>query len=232
MKPKSSYSILKLIMRSVLLLLLGVGLNHAASAQNFVGKIILGMNGSQIDGDGLSGYYKAGLVAGGGVRFPVTDKLSIGPEILYSMKGAKTSFDQVTKFGYDITIYRLNYVDMPIVAEYKIDRGPEIEGGVIVSYLLNAKLEVGRTNQGFLPVDYLFKKMDYQGFLGLKYEIFDDCWLSGRIAYSMISTNAIGLTNPNYPIVGVRTRGGFFNNYLQFTLSYKLFGSDSKKDKE
>jgi len=201
----------------------------SSNAQQFTGRFILGMNGSQIDGDGMGGYYKAGLVFGAGVRIPVSDKVSVGPEIVYSMKGAKASFDQVTKFGYPRIIYRLNYVDMPIVVEYKVNNGLQIEGGFVVSYLLNAKLDNGG-NQGFIDVDYLFKKMDYQIFGGLKYQIFDDCWLSGRIIYSVVSTNGIGLSNPNFGLVGVRTQGGFFNNYLQFTLSYRLFGGTTVKD--
>lgn len=195
-------------------------------AQNFTGKLIVGVNGSQIDGDGLSGFYKAGLVFGAGVRFPVNEKLSIGPEIMYSMKGAKTSFDQVTQFNFPRLIYRLNYVDLPLVAEYKVNDGLQVEGGFLVGYLLNSEFDNG-TNLGFVNVDYLFKKLDYQGFIGLKYKIFDDFWINGRMLYSIVSTNAIGLNNFNNGIIGARTQGGYFNNVLQFTLSYRLFGAHS-----
>lgn len=197
-------------------------------AQNFTGKVILGINGSQIDGDGLSGYYKPGLVFGAGVRFPVSENLSIGPEIMYSMKGAKTSFDQHEKYQQPIIVYRLNYVDLPIVAEYKIDDGLQVEGGVLFGYLLNAKFDNG-TNLGFVNVDFLFKKIDYQGFVGLKYRIFDNMWINGRLLYSVVSTNSIGLNNFNNGIIGARTQGGYFNNLLQFSLSYRLFGGESKE---
>lgn len=198
-------------------------------AQNFTGKLIVGVNGCQIDGDGLSGYYKAGLVFGAGVRFPLNEKLSVGPEIMYSMKGAKTSFDQVTKFNYPRLIYRLNYVDLPLVAEYKVNDGLQVEGGFLFAYLLNAKFDNG-TNLGFVNVDYLFKKLDYQGFIGLKYQIFDNLWIHGRLLYSVVSTNAIGLNNFNNGIIGARTQGGYFNNLLQFALSYRLFGGNSTEE--
>ena len=193
-------------------------------AQNFSGKLILGVNGSQIDGDGMSGYYQPGLVFGAGARFPINDKLSIGPEIMYSQKGSRASFDQVTKQGFDRIIYRLNYVDLPIVAEYKVQPSMHIEGGLSFGYLLNARLDPGG-NLGFGDAEYLFKRQDYQLLLGLKYRIFDDCWLSGRLMYSVISTNKLGLTNLNYSLTGAPGRGGFFNNLLQFTLSYRLFGA-------
>lgn len=201
---------------------------YSIHAQNFSGRLILGVNGSQIDGDGMSGYYKPGLVAGAGVRFPVNEKLSIGPEIMYSMKGSKASFDQVTKFGYPRIIYRLNYLDLPIVADYRISGGMQLEGGIIYSRLLNSKLDNG-TNLGFVNVPYLFKKSDVQIMLGLKYEVFDNVWLSGRLLYSVISTNALGINQINYGLLGSPSRGGFYNNLLQFTLSFNLFGSKSEE---
>jgi hypothetical protein len=78
-------------------------------------------------------------------------------------------------------------------------------------------------------VPYLFKKSDIQLLLGLKYEIFDNVWLNGRLLYSVVSTNAQGLNNFNYGLIGSPGRGGFFNNLLQFTLSFHLFGSPPEK---
>jgi hypothetical protein len=194
------------------------------SAQNFSGRIILGMNGSQIDGDGMSGYYKPGLVAGAGVRFPINEKLSVGPEIFYSMKGSKTSFDEIEKFNAPRIIYRLNYIDLPLVADYRISGGIQAEAGLAYSRLLNAKLDNG-SNLGFVDISYLFKKSDALFLIGLKYEIFDNIWLSGRFMYSLFSANAIGLSNPAFQLLGSPSRGGFYNNLLQFTLSAHLFGT-------
>jgi hypothetical protein len=102
----------------------------------------------------------------------------------------------------------------------------QLEGGLIYSRLLNSKLDNG-TNLGFINVPYLFKKSDVQIMLGLKYEVFDNVWLSGRLLYSVISTNALGINQINYGLLGSPSRGGFYNNLLQFTLSFHLFGSKS-----
>lgn len=193
------------------------------SAQNFSASLMLGMNGSQIDGDGMSGYYKPGLAAGAGVRFPLNEKISFGPEFLYSMKGSKASFEQVTEFGFPRIIYRVNYLDLPIVMDYRISSGLEAEAGLSFGRLLNARLDNG-TNLGFVDVPYLFRKSDFQILLGLKYKIFDNTWLSGRFMYSLISTNALGLTSLNYGLAGIPGRGGFFNNILQITLSRQFYG--------
>ena len=196
-------------------------------AQNFSGRLILGINGSQIDGDGMSGYYKPGLVAGLGVRFPINEKIRIGPEFMYSMKGSKASFDQVTIQGFLPITYRLNYIDLPIVLDYQISGDIQAESGLSYGRLLNAKLDNGtnQTKNNFLDVSSLFNKSDFQFLIGLKYKIFDNIWLSGRFLYSVVSTNAQGLTNPNYGMIGLPSRGGFFNNLLQITLSAHLFGS-------
>jgi len=193
------------------------------SAQNFSASLMMGINGSQIDGDGMSGYYKPGLAAGAGVRFPLNEKISFGPEFLYSMKGSKASFEQVTEFGFPRIIYRVNYLDLPIVMDYRISSGLEAEAGLSFGRLLNARLDNG-TNLGFVDVPYLFRKSDFQLLLGLKYKIFDNTWLSGRFMYSLISTNALGLTSLNYGLAGIPGRGGFFNNILQITLSRQFYG--------
>jgi hypothetical protein len=197
-------------------------------AQNFSGRLILGMNGSQIDGDGMSGYYKAGLVAGAGVHFPVNDRLSFGSEIMYSMKGSKASFDQITELGYPAIVYQLNYINIPVVAEYQIAGGFLTEAGFSYGRLLNARLDNG-TNLGFVDAEFLFKKSDFLLLAGLKYEVFDNIWLSGRLLYSIVSTNALGITSINYGLAGAPSRGGFFNNLLQFSLSMHLFGQRLEK---
>jgi hypothetical protein len=112
------------------------------------------------------------------------------------------------------------------VADYRISGGMQLEGGLIYSRLLNSKLDNG-TNLGFVNVPYLFKKSDVQLLLGLKYEVFDNVWLSGRLLYSVISTNALGNNQLNNGLIGGTSRGGFFNNLLQFTLSFYLFGNKS-----
>ena len=203
--------------------------NESATAQKFTGKLILGLNGSQIDGDGMSGYHKPGLLAGAGVYFPISEQWTLGPEFCYSMKGSQTSSAQL-ELGYDRIIYKLNYIDLPIVATCRIRPNFAAMGGFQFSYLLNAKLDAGFNSTGFADANYLFKTMDYQIFCGIEYRVFGQVWFTGRVCYSVVSTNAVGLSNPNYGIWGTQTRGGFYNNLLQFSLRFRLFGGD--KDTE
>jgi hypothetical protein len=115
-----------------------------------------------------------------------------------------------------------------VVAEYKISGGFLTEAGLSYGRLLNARLDNG-TNFDFVNVEGLFKKSDFQLLFGLKYEVFDNIWLSGRLLYSIVSTNALGVTSINYGLAGAPSRGGFFNNLLQFSLSMHLFGQRHDK---
>lgn len=194
-----------------------------------MGKLILGFNGSQIDGDGMSGYHRPGLLAGAGVAFPISEQWTLGPEFCYSMKGAQTSGAELEK-GYDRTIYKVNYIDMPIVATCKIRPGFAVMVGPQVSYLLAAKLDQSFAGTGFTDATYLFKPLDYQIFAGMEYEVFDNVWLTGRFCYSVVSTNKIGLDSFNFGTLGARTRGGFYNNLVQFSLRFRLFGGEEDNE--
>jgi hypothetical protein len=61
-----------------------------ASAQRFIGGVAVGMNITQVDGDQLFGYYKAGFNGGPYVKLMLDKKqrFSVTMELLYTQKGA------------------------------------------------------------------------------------------------------------------------------------------------
>ena len=200
-------------------LVLGIISNQSAFAQRFKGKIIAGVNGAQVDGDGFSGFYRAGLLAGFAAAFQVNDKFSIGPEFLYSAKGSQVTLDQTEQLGIPQIKYKLNYIDLPIVGTYAIRPGFACLLGLSVNYLLSAEIDPG-TNIGPYDAGQFFSNFDYQVLAGLEYELFDDFWLQGRWSYSVVSINKSGNT-VGFPTV-TGQRGGYFNNLLQFSFRYDL----------
>ena len=208
-------------LKSVFIALLAITLATGSSvAQRFTGKLIAGINGSQIEGDGFGGFYQAGILAGVGADFQINDRWSIGPEFLYSGKGSRVTLDQIEQLGLPRVIYRLNYLDLPIIATCKIRDGFRVLGGASVNYLLVAKIDDGG-NLGFLDRRFLFEDFDYQVLVGMEYEVFDNVWLQGRWSYSAISINKLGPNNVGFPTI-TGMRGGFFNNLLQFSLRFNL----------
>lgn len=60
-----------------------------ARGQGFRAGVIAGVSATQISGDQLGGFDKAGIVAGGSVSTILSPKFDLQMEILYFQKGAK-----------------------------------------------------------------------------------------------------------------------------------------------
>lgn len=105
---------------------------HIANAQRFKGEIIAGGNLSQVDGDMVIGYKKAGVKAGLGAMLPFSwskynenKNWAVGMEILYNQKGAREKqYDYNVdtadphygiKFRYHLT---LHYITIPVMLHY------------------------------------------------------------------------------------------------------------------
>jgi hypothetical protein len=211
------YKLLKIIS---ITLLFAFGFWGEGFAQRFKGKIIGGINGAQIDGDGFGGFNRGGLLAGVGAAFKIDDHWSIGPEFLFSGKGSQVTLDQFNELGIPPIKYKLNYIDLPIIASYAVRERFGVLVGLSFNYLLSAEIDPGTNLEPYDGMPY-FKRMDYQVLAGMEYEVFDNIWLQGRWSYSAISINAIGTTSPGFPSV-TGQRGGMFNNLLQFSLRYVL----------
>lgn len=192
-----------------------------AQAQHFEGKIVLGLNASQIDGDGLSGFNKAGALFGVAAAFPFNEKFSIEPQLLFSQKGSKSSNDELDK-GYPYIIFRTSYLELPVLLNYQVSNSPELhlQGGLSFNYLLSASVDNG-TNLGFVDAQDSFNQLDLCGQLGFEYRIASRWGLHVRHSYSLKNMNKNWLyifpSNPNANI-----RSNAYNNTLSFSLRYLL----------
>ncbi len=204
-----------------------LNLSQESKAQRFTGNIIAGINGAQIDGDGFSGFNRAGLLAGFGASFKIDEHWSVGPEFLYSGKGSQVTLDQITELGLAPIKYKLRYIEIPVIAGYKVRDRFGALAGLSFNYLISGEIDNGTNAEPYDASPY-FKRMDYQFLTGLEYEIFDNIWLQGRWSYSIISVNKGNLTTIGISNV-IGPRGGMFNNVLQFSLRYKL---NLDKDKQ
>ena len=88
-----------------------------------------------------------------------SDAFAIQPELLFSTKGTHLEFD-----GLDETVkFNLNYLDLPVLAVFKLGESAEIHAGGYASYLLNANLSYdGDLGSGNEDLDRdNFKSYDY-----------------------------------------------------------------------
>ncbi len=100
-----------------------------------------------------------------------SDVFAIQPELLFSTKGTKAEyggnfFDQNIKFN-------LNYLDLPVLAVFKLGESAEIHVGPYVSYLLSANISHdGDLGSGVQELDKdNFRSFDYglSGGFGLNF---------------------------------------------------------------
>ena len=107
-----------------------------ANAQNEKGKFTiaptLGMNLTNIT-DYEDSKVKAGMVIGANGEYGITDRIGISAGIMFSMQGAKWSGDGWTEKE------RLNYVNIPILANFYLYKGLAVKTGIQPGVLLNAK---------------------------------------------------------------------------------------------
>lgn len=86
-------------------------------SQNFHGGIMAGLVGSQVAGDSLSGYRKAGIFLGGFVSWDFGKRSAVQLELEYFQKGSRKNPDSANYSSY---LFRANYVELPILYQYKI----------------------------------------------------------------------------------------------------------------
>ena len=188
-------------------------------AQLFRGKVVLGANGAQVDGDNRSGWHKLGLVTGIGVELPLSEKVSLEPLLLYSAKGSITSDKELTQ-GLPAQTFSLNYIEMPVLLNYYVRPDLKAQFGIIPEYLLSATIDPGN-GQGEADRLSEFKTVDLMGCFGLDYVISPKFSFGGRFSYSAVNINR----NSTFLIIpGNSVQGGLRNNVLTFSLSYTLFG--------
>jgi len=102
---------------------------------------------------------------GGYFNLPVGELLSIQPEVLYSARGASSTYD-ADVLGFDIegeSTFKLNYIDVPILAVIHLGDALQIEAGPYVGFLANSSFETeGDLGDFDSDIDNdSFKNLDY-----------------------------------------------------------------------
>lgn len=155
---------LGLLLLGLLLFLPHFAQNAKAQNQETQGRFrafpVLGYNASQIDGDNIAGFYKAGLSAGVGVYSMLDERqrFSLSLEILYDQKGSRSRpgikpLDRVS----------LDYVTVPLQFNYHDQDRMIFGAGISFASLFRANVLVNDTlrpdiSENFEPreIGYLF----------------------------------------------------------------------------
>ena len=178
---------------------------HTCQAQDFKGKLIGGLNGSQVDGDGIGGFHKPGLVAGGAIAYPLkNDQFELEANIYYIQKGSKST-DQDPGF----LKISLSYIEFPLLLNYWFIERIYGQSGLVLSYLLKAKVDDGF---GYTDRDDDFNQVDLGLMAGFGYAVTQRLDLSIRYSHSLTS-----ITKEPFRRA--------WNSNLSFFLVFRLSGS-------
>lgn len=202
-------------MKKISLLFFCLGIVGWLNAQErrFSAGAKIGLSSSQVSGDDLAGFHKAGLTAGLFSSVKFSKKWSGQFELLFVQKGSKYAGNPDAG---DLNYYRLqlNYMEVPVLIQYQFKKLC-IEAGPGFGYLIHYREE---DRMGDITGMRPFNKSEISYNLGVNYRIINHLGISARFSNSISSirnhaSGAHTLSNP-----------GQQNTVLQLAIHY-IFGN-------
>ncbi len=207
---------------SLLALLLMISLT--SKAQFFGGGLLGGFDVSQVDGDGIGGYNKPGIIAGGYVDYTFTPKITGVLELKYIQKGRVRNAD-INNEDTEYFKMALDYIQLPVILNYDFGKGFKGEIGIGMAYLFNSRFYDYAGKVPNKEMGYEFNSFELSSTLGVRYEISEKWFVTARWSMSFLPAGNI-LSNdyetPSY-INPFQAAGDQYNRTLEFTLGY-VFG--------
>lgn len=123
----------KIILVALIAIFSFVGVNAQTSFGVKAGLNLASITGDETDGIDSRTSFHIGVIA----EFEISDKFSFQPELVYSSQGAKYSYSEI-----DYSMegkYKLDYLNIPLMAKYYVAEGFSIEAGPQIGILLSAK---------------------------------------------------------------------------------------------
>jgi len=194
-------------------------LTYNTNAQNFGDGTMSGVSTSQVGGDDLAGFHKAGLLVGAFANKSISELLSFQMEMTYIQKGSgNPKMNDADHPNYSKEYISSSYIEIPLLLQYHQSNILKIEGGLLSAYLidgyyndLNGKLPIHSVNP--------FIKYDFGLLLGIDYKFSDKLSLNTRLSNSIIP---IGTEDYNHPNTYNASKKGKYNSVLSFALHYNF----------
>lgn len=198
--------------RKLLLIIVFVFSFQMLRAQNFHAGVIAGISATQVAGDALSGFNKAGVIAGGFVNRSLSEGTSLQMEIFFIQKGSRMPVqpDNDNKFY----VMRLSYFDVPLLFQWQAIPKFNIEFGPSIGALVFSEEE---NERGVFTADPPFKKIDLSGNIGFSYPLTEKLFFNSRFSNSIIPIRYVAF---GYQFLGFDP--GQYNTVLAFTLHYQF----------
>ncbi len=123
---------------------------------------------------------RTSFFAGVTAEFPITDKFSIQPEVLYSQQGAEIKNDGL--LGDNRIEYQIDYINVPVLAKIYLVEGLSVEVGPQFSFKVNEEIDGNvDSNSGDTPLDRV-ENFDFGVAAGLTFQTKMGIFATGRYA--------------------------------------------------
>ncbi|MEI6764440.1 MAG: porin family protein [Bacteroidota bacterium] len=205
--------------RALALLIISITVISSINGQTvFKGGLSLGITASQISGDQLSGFNKAGIFGGAFVNFRFTTRSALQFEMNYIQKG---SAHNPKPGAVDPHSYKLNlqYIEIPILYNWLFNKRFEFELGPTVAFLMKS---TEKDEGGIMPDTRPFNWYEVGVLGGIQFNISENFRAGFR------GQNSILPVRNHAGNVTYRLNRGQYNSLLLLNLTYEF--SSRKKD--
>ena len=201
-------------------------LTFGIQAQNFGGGFILGISSSQVGGDNLAGFNKAGLLLGVFANKSITQLFTFQMEMTYIQKGSNNpNMNDPEHIDYAKPDISTSYIEIPLLLQYHQSEKLKLEGGVLSAYLIDGYYN---DSNGKIPLlkNQLnpFISSDFGLLLGSNYKFSNRLSINARLSNSIrpIGTEDYQNKGSANSYNSNLSRKGKYNSVLSFTLHYNL----------
>ena len=198
--------------------------------QNFYGGLVAGGTMSQIGGDGRGGFHKVGIVGGAFAGLKLNEDFDIQMELKYIQKGSLSN-DFESFPGSDPFLIKLDYIDLPIVMSYNLNkinindvnlRWMKLEFGLSLDVLVNARQKI----LGQIVLSDPWNRLVVNTVLGVRVDVRENLEVGLRSINSMTSICPVSKYPYNNGVVNYVRRlfpfYGMFNDVVQLSIYWKI----------
>lgn len=152
-------------MRKIILTTIFLSFMAVVAKAQYIG-VKGGLNLSNLNIDGVDDEnMRFGYHFGAFFNLPISDGFAVQPEVLYSTKGSTASINQdfglFGEFNSEVK-FKLNYIDIPLLAIFRVGDAFEIQAGPYIGFLAGSKVEAdGDIDDEFDLDSDNFKNLDF-----------------------------------------------------------------------
>jgi hypothetical protein len=167
-------------MKQLLILISFLGISLSSSAQGFGGGLFAGISTSQMTGDAIVGFHKAGVYGGAFTDYRFTPRSALQLELSFLQRGSKQT--PAEENGYLSRYINLNYIEFPVLYRWYGIKNMNLEIGPSVSYLISS---IEKDNAGQVNFPVKFNEVDLSIAAGLSYYLLKSKKLEINARYSL-----------------------------------------------